>query len=245
MKDRRRARVIIAPRTGTGRPCRPAKAGRHWSPGTAGSGRRPAPRRRKSSGRRRRRPTAARTVLHAAASGAARSRSAPPVQRRQPLPLRPEPRLRQVQPLLLHPRWRRRRLSRNRARVSPCSFPGIAGPARRQSARPRRLLDNQSGMRCEWRKSVRWSAVRRLEPLQPLARQISPALLLRPREPRLSALRSRPAWRVPPQALPRHAPRSGNSTRGSSCSSAGIAAKPRRPAGCWSNATCNRSGTEI
>ena len=140
MKDRRRARVIIAPRTGTGRPCRPAKAGRHWSPGTAGSGRRPAPRRRKSSGRRRRRPTAARTVLHAAASGAARSRSAPPVQRRQPLPLRPEPRLRQVQPLLLHPRWRRRRLSRNRARVSPCSFPGIAGPARRQSARPRRLF---------------------------------------------------------------------------------------------------------
>jgi hypothetical protein len=56
--------VIIAPRIGTAHPCTRAKAGRHWSPDTARSGRRQAARRRKSCGRRRRRLIAAQTVLH-------------------------------------------------------------------------------------------------------------------------------------------------------------------------------------
>ena len=230
----------IVLRIGTGRPCRPAKAARHWSPGIARSGRRPAPRRRKSSGRRRRRPIAAQTVLRAVASAEARSRSAPPVQRRQPLLLRPEWRPSRTL-LSRHRRRRRRRLSRSRPRVSPCSFPGIAGPARRPSAHLRRPSDNQSGMRCEWRKSVRWSAVRLQALRRPLVRRISPALSLRPPVLRISAPLLQPAWRAQP--LPRRAPRSGNSTRGSTCSSAGIAARPRRLAECWNNAPCNRNGT--
>ena len=87
----------------TARPCRPAKARRRWSRGTARCGRRRARRRRKSSGRRRRRPTAARTVLRAAASAAARSRSVAAAPRQPPLPL-PEP---AAARLLRHRRWPR------------------------------------------------------------------------------------------------------------------------------------------
>ena len=137
------------------------------------------------------------------------------------------------------------RLAASRPKALPCSFPGIAAPVRRRSERPRRPSDSRSGRRCGSRKPARWSAVAAVAPARPLARRISALRSLQPQAVQIWPARLQPAWPSSLQARPAlrpRAPRSGNSMRGSTCSSAGIAAKPRRPAARWSNAPCNRSG---
>ena len=134
-------------------------------------------------------------------------------------------------------RWPRRPPARRSPKALPCSFPGISAPRRRRSARRRRPSDSRSGRRCGSRRPARCSAF-----LPPALRQpwrVVPAAAS-PLRQRGAALRfGAAAGRLRPSARPRarpRAPRSGRTTRGSTCSSAGIAANPRRRAGRWSNA---------
>jgi len=215
-----------------------AKARRRSSRGTAQCGRHLAPRHRRSSGRQHRRPIAARTVPRAGATGVARSLLAPPGQRQRP-PLR-VPRQPRV---LRHHRWRPQPPSHKPVKACPCSFPGIAAPGRRRSVHPRRPLDNRSGRRCGSPRSAHWSAVS--PPCSPLSIQPRAMRSQPPERPQSWAPPARIQPSAPLPALPPHAPRFGSQGRGSTCSSAGIAAKLRRQVERWSNAPCNRSGIPI
>ena len=143
-----------------------------------------------------------------------------------------------------HRRWRRQRPAASRPRVCLVLFQalqrrcaagrharadlwivGAAGAADRGNLRAGRLFRGGASA------AAFGSAVSALPSSQPQALRLWPA-------------RFRPAWpfAAAPPALRRRAPRSGSPMTGSTCSSAGIAAMPRRPAARWSNAPCNPSG---
>ena len=192
--------------------------------------------RRKARGHRRRMPTAARTTPRADASAAAPSSPAPlrerrGAPRRQPFARGAAPLAGRVDGLLAACR-----------KLSPCSAPGNERRRAARWARWRRSSGSRRDRRCGSRQSARCSASWPVPPRQPW--EPMPPAPRRPAWRRLrperypgasafSALSCGSALPVSPWAQPglrRRGPRFGSPARGSTCSSAGIAATPCRPA---------------
>ena len=221
---------FIARQIGPAHYGRPATATPTARRGNARCGHRPAELRRKARERPPRMPSAVRTVLRAAASAAIPAWAAA----RRPVQFQPRCRQR---PAERRHRSRQQQPSGSLPTPSTGFSQGTAAPPRRRLALPRRPSDNPSGTRCGWRRFARCSAASESSLL--------PLVWLRARWQAWQQAQW-PAWRrdwarrraarvglaLPSfQGEPRpRARRFGRAMKGSTCSSAGIAATPGRPA---------------